>query len=88
LIDKVIEQHPAVACCATIAVRHEKWGERPLAYVELKHEYKGKATENEIRKFCEDKMPKWQIPDTVLFMESIPMTSTGKKDKKLLRTVK
>jgi fatty-acyl-CoA synthase len=88
LIDKVIEQHPAVACCATIAVRHEKWGERPLAYVELKHEYKGKVTEKEIRKFCEDKMQKWQIPDTVLFMESIPMTSIGKKDKKLLRTVK
>lgn len=85
LIDKVIEQHPAVACCATIAMPHEIWGERPLAYIVLKHEYKGKVTETEIRKFCEDKMPKWQIPDAVRFLDSMPMTSTGKKDKKLLR---
>jgi fatty-acyl-CoA synthase len=84
-IDKVIEQHPAVVCCATIAVSHEKWGERPLAYIIVKHEYKGHVTEKEIRTFCEDKIPKWQIPDEVRFLDRMPMTSMGKKDKKLLR---
>jgi fatty-acyl-CoA synthase len=88
LIDKVIEQHPAVVSCATIAMPHEKWGERPLACVVLMSEFKDKVTDEEIRKFCEDKMAKWQIPDAVLFLDSIPMTSAGKKDKKLLRTEK
>lgn len=88
LIDRVIEQHPAVAYCATIAMPDQKWGERPLACVVLKSECKGKATEKEIRKFCEGKMPKWQIPDLVLFLDSIPMTSTGKKNKRLLRDKK
>jgi fatty-acyl-CoA synthase len=88
LIDKVIEQHPAVTCCATIAMPHEKWGERPLACVVLAPEFKDKVTDEEIRKFCEDKMPKWQIPDAVLFLDSMPMTSAGKKDKKLLRAEK
>lgn len=85
LIDKVIEQHPAVAYCATIAKPHETWGERPLACVELKPKYKGKITEREIRKFCENKIPKWQIPDEVRFLDKMPITSAGKKNKKLLR---
>jgi len=88
LIDKVIEQHPAVLQCATIGAPHEKWGERPLAYVVLKPEHKGKVTAEEIRKFCANKIPKWQIPDTVLFLENMPTTSTGKKDKRSLRAQK
>lgn len=88
LIDKVIEQHPAVAYCATIAMPHEKWGERPLACVLLRSGYKGKVTSEEIRKFCEDRMPKWQIPDVVRFLDSMPITSAGKKNKKLLRAKK
>jgi fatty-acyl-CoA synthase len=85
LTDTIIEKHPAVACCATVAMPHKKWGERPLSYIVLKQEYIGKVTEKEIRMFCEDKMLKWQIPDAVRFLEKMPMTSTGKKDKKLLR---
>jgi len=88
LIDKVIEQHPAVAQCATIAMPHKKWGERPLACVVLTPKYKRKVTQEDIRKFCEDKMAKWQIPDVIMFFDRLPMTSTGKKDKRLLRVEK
>lgn len=88
MIDKIIEQHPAVTSCATVAMPHEKWGERPLAYVVLKPEYKGKVAEEEIRKFCMDKLPKWMVPDVVRFIDSMPMTSTGKKNKKLLKAWK
>ena len=28
---------------------------------------------------------KWQLPDDVLFVETIPLTSTGKMDKKTVR---
>lgn len=88
MIDKVIEQHPAVAQCATIAMPDEKWGERPLACVALTPEYKGKVTQEQIRKFCEGKIPKWQIPEKILFLEDMPLTSTGKKNKRLLKTKK
>jgi len=88
LVDKVIEQHPAVLSCATIAMPDKKWGERPLAAVVLLPEFRNKVTGEEIRRFCEDKMPKWQIPDAVLFLDSLPMTSAGKKDKKQLRAEK
>ncbi len=88
VIDKIIEKHPAVASCATIAMPHKKWGERPLACVVLKPEYKGRVSEEEIISFCKGKMPKWQLPDAVVFMDEIPLTSTGKKDKRKLRTMK
>ena len=87
-VDKVIEQHRAVAHCATIAMPHGKWGERPLACIELKPAHKGKLDQAEIRNFCEGKMPQWHIPDKVLFVDSMPMTSAGKKDKKSLKSQK
>lgn len=30
-------------------------------------------------------MPKWWVPDRIVFAEEIPKTSTGKTDKKTLR---
>lgn len=60
-------------------------GERPLACVVLKPEFKGKVSEEDLLRFCEGKLPKWQIPDAVKFMDYMPMTSTGKKDKRLLK---
>ncbi len=88
MIDKVIEQHPAVAQCATIAMPDKKWGERPLACVLLMPEFKDKVTQEQIRKFCKGKILRWQIPDVVLFLDAMPLTSTGKKNKKLLKAKK
>jgi fatty-acyl-CoA synthase len=88
MIDKVIEQHPAVAQCATVAMPNKKWGERPLAYVALMPKYRGKVTQEQLHEFCEGKIPRWQIPDMILFLDNIPLTSTGKKNKKLLKAMK
>jgi fatty-acyl-CoA synthase len=58
-----------------------------------KPEYEGKVTEEEIKEYLQkeyvDKnlMPKWWIPDKVIFIkdEEMPRTSTAKIDKKMLR---
>ena len=34
---------------------------------------------------CEEAFAKWQLPDEVLYIDSIPLTSTGKMDKKVVR---
>ena len=34
---------------------------------------------------CETAFAKWQLPDDVLYVDSIPLTSTGKMDKKVVR---
>ncbi|MHA1709305.1 MAG: AMP-binding enzyme [Candidatus Baldrarchaeia archaeon] len=61
-----------------------------MAVVVPKPEYKGKIIEDELRnhlmKFVEQEViPKWWIPDKFEFVDSIPKTSVGKKDKKVLR---
>ncbi|MFP3191080.1 MAG: hypothetical protein RXR31_07105 [Thermoproteota archaeon] len=40
--------HPAVLEAAVVGIQHEKWGERPLAFVVLKKEYKDKVSKEEI----------------------------------------
>ena len=75
--------HPSVRCAAVIGVRHSKWEERPLLVLELHDD--ASLDEREMLKFLEPKMPKWWLPDRVVF-DTIPLTSVGKIDKKSLRS--
>jgi len=38
-----------------------------------------------ILEHCAEVFAKWQLPDDVIFVKQIPMTSTGKIDKKTIR---
>jgi len=84
-LENLICKHPAVLEAGVIALPHQKWGERPYAYVVLKAEYYEKITEQDIISFLEGKVVKWWIPDEVIFREVLPKTSVGKIDKKSLR---
>ncbi|MFL6622954.1 MAG: long-chain fatty acid--CoA ligase [Sulfurifustaceae bacterium] len=82
-MENMLMTHPAVAEAAVIAVPDMKWGERPLACVVLKS---GKTTSaDELRTHLSQHFAKWQIPDRVEFLETIPRTSTGKFWKVKLR---
>ena len=41
--------------------------------------------EKEILNFFKDKIAKWQIPDAVVFVDELPLSSTGKPIKRDLR---
>jgi fatty-acyl-CoA synthase len=75
--------HPAVAEAAVVAVPHPRWSERPLACVVLRPG--ANATKEELVDFLKGKVAKWWLPDDVVFIESVPRTSVGKFDKKVLR---
>jgi len=77
--------HPAVLEAVAIAVPHPRWGERPLLLVKLKPEYSGKTSKEDILGFLRGRLPKWWLPDDIVFVDEIPKTGTGKFDKKLLR---
>jgi fatty-acyl-CoA synthase len=81
---KILE-NPKVLEAAAVGVPHPKWGERPIALVVPKEEYRGKMTEEEIIEFLKPKVPKWWLPDKVLFVEELAKTSVGKIDKAALR---
>lgn len=82
-LENIAADHPAVAQVACIAEPHEKWGERPLLVVVLRPG--AHATSQEIVATLHDRVPRWSLPDRVVFVDEIPMTATGKIQKTALR---
>ncbi|HLJ38346.1 MAG TPA: acyl-CoA synthetase [Steroidobacteraceae bacterium] len=81
-VEDALYRHPAVMACAVVARPDPKWGESPLAYVELKS---GTAvTAQELIAHCRGLLASYKLPREVRF-EEIPKTATGKIQKFLLR---
>ncbi len=75
-LENVAMGHPAVHEAAAIAAHHPKWDERPLLVVVKKPD--AQVTRDELLAFYDGKIPKWQVPDDVVFVTEIPHTATGK----------
>ena len=82
-VENIAVAHPAVAMAACIGMRHPKWDERPIVAVVKKPG--AEVTREDLLKFYEGKIAKWQVPDDVVFVESIPLGATGKMLKTRLR---
>lgn len=83
-MENEIVSHPSVLEAAVVGVPHPKWEERPLALVVLREEFKSVKKE-EIRDHLAKRFAKWQLPNKILFVDSIPKTSIGKLNKKVIR---
>ena len=81
-VEAVLYRHPAVSVAAVVAKPHQKWGETPCAFIEVKPDMG--ATEREIIDFCRDNMAHYKAPTVVVF-GTLPKTSTGKIQKFVLR---
>jgi fatty-acyl-CoA synthase len=81
-VEQVVCRHPAVLECAVVSMPHERWGERPKAFVTLKDG--AVATERELIEFCRSEIAHFKCPDAVEF-GPLPKTSTGKVRKFALR---
>ncbi len=82
-LENTLMAHPAVFEAAVVAVPDDRWDERPLACVVLRPE--ATAAPQELRDFLADKVAKWWLPERWTFIDSVPKTSVGKFDKKVLR---
>ena len=79
----MVMAHPDVESCAVIAIPHEKWDERPLLIV-VPAEGK-KPSKEELIEHLSGHFAKWQMPDDVVYEDSLPLTATGKVSKLTLR---
>ena len=92
-IEDIISEKSGVVKAAVIAVKDAKWGERPQAFVILEPGFAGgsaEAAEEVIRAHVRsyvDKgvLSKFAIPDRVVVVKELPLTSVGKVDKAALR---
>ncbi|MFE7593835.1 long-chain fatty acid--CoA ligase [Kitasatospora sp. NPDC057512] len=82
-LENALMAHPDVAEAAVVAVPDEKWGERPLATVVLRPG--ATAGLKELRAFLGERIASWQLPERWSIVESVPKTSVGKFDKKVIR---
>lgn len=84
-VESALVKHPRVLECAIVAVKDEKWGERPYAFVTAKEgeELKGE----DIAKWAKDNpnISGFMQPRTVEIIKELPKTSTGKVRKNVLR---
>jgi len=82
-LENCLMGHPAVKEACVVGLPHPKWQERPLAAVVLKPGHP--ATAEELRQHLAATFAKWQLPDSIVFVEAIPRTSVGKFKKTELR---
>ncbi len=81
-VEDALYRHPAVMACAVVAKQDEKWGETPVAFVELK--LGSELSAQELLEHCKSLLASYKIPRDFRF-EAIPKTSTGKIQKFELR---
>jgi fatty-acyl-CoA synthase len=82
-LEGIAVAHPDLAGAAVIAAKHAKWDERPLL-IAVKAEGADPSVE-ELLAFYDGKIPKWQVPDDVIFVDALPIGATGKVLKSKLR---
>jgi fatty-acyl-CoA synthase len=82
-VEDVLYKHPAVASCAVVAKPDERWGETPIAFIELKPGVPAPTAEAVVA-HCRAHLAAYKVPRHVVFTD-IPKTSTGKIQKFALR---
>jgi acyl-CoA synthetase (AMP-forming)/AMP-acid ligase II len=82
-VERVLEQHPAVAQVAVIGLPHPQWGEAIHAVV---RPVAGSAvTEQELVEFAAARLSSFKKPRSVALVDALPISGTGKVLKKELR---
>ena len=82
-VERAIYEHPAVAECAVIGVHDDHWGEVGRALVVIRAEMT--LTAEDLIQHCRERLARYKVPKSVLFLPELPHTSSGKILKPELR---
>lgn len=82
-IEQTLARHGAVAEVAVVGVPDERMGEVGRAYVVRRPAVA--VTETELIDFCRARLANFKVPRSVVFLEELPRTATGKILKRELR---
>ncbi len=86
-VDDILYEHPATEVAATVGVPDpdRPGSERVMVFVQLKEDYRGKVSEEEYLEYLRERVARYALPRTVVFLEEMPLTEVGKVNKKALR---
>ena len=82
-IEEFLHQHPKIADVYVIGVPDEKYGEELMAWIKL--EEGASLTEDDIRTYADGKIARYKIPRYYAFVDSFPITVSGKIQKFKMR---
>lgn len=88
IIENAISNIDSVEMAAVIGKEDLKWGERPWCFVKLRNgmTFNEEEFRDALSKMVQDgNIKEWWIPDKFIQIDEMPLTSTGKIDKKNLR---
>jgi long-chain acyl-CoA synthetase len=77
-VEEVLYEHPAVKEAGVIGIPDPYRGETVKAFVSLKDGYEGKVTQEELIKFCKERIASYKAPQYVEFRKEMPKTAVGK----------
>ena len=83
-IENLAVSDPSVELAACLGIEDAKWGERPLLLIKLVKN--AKFNESALRRRLSKDVADWQLPDKIAIVDEIPLTATGKIDKRALRS--
>lgn len=84
-IEEVLKSHPKISNAGVVGVPDISVGENILAYVVLETEARGKLSEVDIMKYCEERLAHYKVPKVIKFRGEIPLTDVGKVSRRELR---
>ncbi|HUU63895.1 MAG TPA: AMP-binding protein [Dehalococcoidia bacterium] len=84
-IEEVLHQHPKVKAAGVLGVPDPGVGQLIKAIVVLETDARGKLTEEEIIKYCEENLAHYKVPKIVEFRGELPKTDVGKVSHRELR---
>ena len=82
-VEQALASHSAVLECAVVAMPHERWGERPKAFVVLRDG--AEADADELIEHVRTRIARFKAPHEIVLVDALPKTSTGKVQKFVLR---
>ncbi|MBI5249357.1 MAG: long-chain fatty acid--CoA ligase [Desulfomonile tiedjei] len=82
-IEKIIAGLPGVSQVAVLGQPDPKWGETPMAIIVPQPG--SNLNEQQVLEYCQGKMARYKLPKKVMFTDSLPLTPTGKVQKRILR---
>ena len=82
-IEEYLFQHPKIQQAAVFGVPDERFGEAVVAWVRLNEGET--ASEDEIRKYCNEQIAYYKVPKYIVIVDEFPMTVTGKIQKFKMR---
>lgn len=79
-VEELLHQHPNILVAAVCGVPHGKLGEQVCAWIKLRDPSQT-VTVQQIKDFCKDKISYYKVPEHVLFVDTFPLTASGKVQK-------